>query len=66
MYAVWLRQPWATTVALALNIFDVLGGGDMTRMIMLTTCIAEISHPDNLYVATLVIQQPPFWDVSGA
>lgn len=45
---VWLRQPWTTPVALMLNIFDVIGGGEMTRTVILTTCIAEISHPDNL------------------
>lgn len=50
VYAVWLRQPWATPVALTLNTLDVIGGGEMTRMIIITTCIAEISHPDNLYV----------------
>ena len=54
-YAVWLRQPWTTAVVLILNLFDVIGGGDMTRMIMITTCVAEISHPDNLYVSSVLV-----------
>ena len=47
---VWLRQPWATPVVLFLYIFEIIGGGDMTRTIIVITSIAEISDPDNLYV----------------
>ena len=65
LQTVWLRQSWTTPVVLMLNICDIVGGGDMTRMIMTITCIAEISHPEKLYGNT-PMTHPPSWAVMGA
>ena len=34
-------------------MFDLIGGGEMVRLTLIPTCIAEISHPDKLYVNKL-------------
>ncbi|KAL8743194.1 MAG: hypothetical protein Q9190_004429 [Brigantiaea leucoxantha] len=45
---VWLDQPWTTQVALLSFVFDLIGGGEMVRLNIIITCIAEIYPPDDL------------------
>ena len=50
---VWIHQPWATYIAPLSFTFDLIGGGEMVRLTIIPTCIAQISRPENLYVDTL-------------
>lgn len=50
---VWLNQPWATPVALLSFVFDLVGGGEMVRLNITITCIAEITPSNHLYALFL-------------
>lgn len=55
---VWLNQPWATPVALLSFVFDLVGGGEMVRLNITITCIAEITPPNHLYALSLNLSIP--------
>lgn len=45
---VWLHQVWTTQAALLSFLFDLVGGGDMVRITIVCTCIADVSPPEKL------------------
>ena len=49
MFIVSFHKQWTIYAILSTFAFDVVGGGDLTRMIMSITCIAAISPPAELY-----------------
>ena len=43
-----LHQTWTTNAILASFVFDVIGGGQTTLVMGVTTCIAVLSPPEEL------------------
>lgn len=43
-----LHQSWTTYAILASFVFDLIGGGETTRIIIVISCIAIISPPEEL------------------
>ena len=48
IHSVWGHQRWATVAALLSFLFDMVGGGDITRLTIVCTVIAEMSPPEQL------------------
>lgn len=53
-----LHQQWTTSAILASCIFDLMGGGETTRITIVTICIAKIVPLEKLLVSVLVLQTP--------
>lgn len=47
-HTVSLHQTWTTNAMLTSFIFNLIGGGETTRLMIVTTCIAVISPPEEL------------------
>lgn len=47
---VWLHQTWTTEAALLSFLFDLAGGGDITRITIVIKCIVDITPPHKLCV----------------
>lgn len=47
-HTISLHQTWTTSAILTSFIFDLIGGGETTRLIIVTTFIAVISPPEEL------------------